>query len=418
MDKIMYFCKKCDKLYKVGGSDRKVKCNSCGRDLIDLKVSDREYEALDYSEKNSLKYHARMTDTGQDETDADKVSTTTGSGEDASTVDSFWNNSLFEDKPADDNTDAEPKKMSSGSFFSMMPDSPSGEKSYEPVYAFDDKVKSTTESSVVPGRPDKNEYDDLADKKVNFFLIPIFSFVPTKYRQLVLEKGGKVFGALLVWFVILNIITGIIAAAGIDKVADEMKRELPDFELANGRLSIETPMLSDKDGMYIEIDDSLSGITASDIDAVYKSGYYKQIFIAGSDSAGILSDGRVQVLKYSDLNGFEMSREKLCDKWIPMLKPIIIICMVIGAFFSIGIYYLAALIIQFPAGFLGSLITKREFGNVERFRITVLAKFPVFVLIYILKKLTLNVNLPVNIILQLIFILLVMYFYDKTMAEE
>ena len=203
MDKIMYFCKKCDKLYKVGGSDRKVKCNSCGRDLIDLKVSDREYEALDYSEKNSLKYHARMTDTGQDETDADKVSTTTGSGEDASTVDSFWNNSLFEDKPADDNTDAEPKKMSSGSFFSMMPDSPSGEKSYEPVYAFDDKVKSTTESSVVPGRPDKNEYDDLADKKVNFFLIPIFSFVPTKYRQLVLEKGGKVFGALLVWLLSL-----------------------------------------------------------------------------------------------------------------------------------------------------------------------------------------------------------------------
>ena len=416
MDKIMYFCKKCDKLYKVGGSGRKVKCNSCGRDLIDLKVSDREYEALDYSEKNSLKYHARMVDTGNDEPD-DNVSDNAESNIDKSTVDSFWNNSLFEDNPGEDNTDAAPKKMSSGSFFGMMPDSPSEEKSYAPVYAFDEPVKNTSENTVVSGRPDITD-DDWSDKRVNFFLIPFFSFVPTKYRQLVIEKGGKVFGALLIWFVILNIITGIIAASGIDKVADELRAELPDFELANGRMTIETPMLEDKDGTYIEIDDSLSGITASNIDEIYKSGYYKQILIAGSDSAGIYSDGRVQVLKYSDLNGFEMSREKLCNKWIPMLKPLIIIFMIIGAFFSIGVYYLAALIIQFPAGFLGGLITKREFGSVERFRITVLAKFPVFVLIYIIKKFSLKVNLLVNIILQLIFILLVMYFYDKMLAEE
>ncbi len=416
MDKIMYFCKKCDKLYKVGGSGRKVKCNSCGRDLIDLKVSDREYEALDYSEKNSLKYHARMVDTGNDEPD-DNVSNNADSEIDKSTVDSFWNNSLFEDNPGEDNTDAAPKKMSSGSFFGMMPESPSEEKSYAPVYAFDEPVKNTSENTVVSGKLNITD-DDWSDKRVNFFLIPFFSFVPTKYRQLVIEKGGKVFGALLVWFVILNIITGIIAASGIDKVADELRAELPDFELANGRMTIETPMLEDKDGTYIEIDDSLSGITASNIDEVYKSGYYKQILIAGSDSAGIYSDGRVQVLKYSDLNGFEMSRDKLCNKWIPMLKPLIIIFMIIGAFFSIGVYYLAALIIQFPAGFLGGLITKREFGSVERFRITVLAKFPVFVLIYIIKKFSLKVNLLVNIILQLIFILLVMYFYDKMLAEE
>ncbi len=418
MEKIMYFCKKCDKLYKVGGSGRIVKCNSCGRELVDLKMTDKEYEALDYSEKNSVKYHARMVKTGQDETDADKGSGTAESGEDASTVDSFWNNSLFEDKPEEEKTDAAPMKTSSGSFFSMMPDGPSDEKSYEPVYAFDNPVKNSPENTVVPGRPEKHEDDDWSDKRVNFFLIPFFSFVPTKYRQLVIEKGGKVFGALLIWFVILNIITGIIAASGIDKVADELREELPDFELANGRMTIETPMLEDKDGTYIEIDDSLSGITASNIDEIYKSGYYKQILIAGSDSAGIYSDGRVQVLKYSDLNGFEMSREKLCNKWIPMLKPLIIIFMIIGAFFSIGVYYLAALIIQFPAGFLGGLITKREFGSVERFRITVLAKFPVFVLIYIIKKFSLKVNLLVNIVLQLIFILLVMYFYDKMMAEE
>ena len=39
---------------------------------------------------------------------------------------------------------------------------------------------------------------------MNFFAIPVFSFVPPKYRDLVKESGGKIFGALLICFLIMG----------------------------------------------------------------------------------------------------------------------------------------------------------------------------------------------------------------------
>ena len=377
MDKILYYCKSCKKLYKVEESGRHVKCNKCQQELIDLKVTDKEYEQMDDSEKNSLKYNAvtdfRTEDTG---------------------IDSSGKSSFFDMMPADSNDDSQ----------------------YEPIYAFDGNQRSVEEDKT--NRHIYDVDDDPDDRKVNFFLIPVFSFVPKKYKRLVLGHGGKVFAALLVWFVILNIITGIIAAAGINEVADSLRNELPDFELANGRMTIDSPVLIDQDNTYIVVDDSLSSVTASDVDAVNKKGYYKSVFIAGSDSAGVFSDGKIQVIKYSDLSGLKISREILCDRWIPMLKPIVIICMVFGAFFSIGVYYLAALILQYPAGAIANGITKTDMGNTERFRATVLAKFPVFVLVYIIKKCGLRVGFFANVIMQMVVIVLFMYLYKRAYVRE
>ena len=437
MDKYMYYCKDCDKLYKVAGSGRKVKCNKCQADLVDLMITDVEYESLDSAERNSVKYNARMSGTSAEEPVDDAPQIDFGSADDTEDDGNRFTNSLFDigddegpvnDEPAGESfaggnpikddpfnaptVSAEPEKKASskGSFFDMMPDDPSEDKSYSPIYAFDQSSASTSSNSISRDVPSDDDDDD---KKVNFFLIPFFSFIPTKYDRLVREKGGKVFGALLIWFIILNVIAGIFAAAGVNKVADELKTQLPDFDLSNGRLTIDQPLVMDEDGSYIMIDDSLSGVTAADIDEVYKSGYYKQIFIGGSDSAAMLNEGKVQVLKYSDLGGFEISRDKLCNKWIPMLKPIIILFFIIGALFSIGFYYIAALILQFPAGAIAKAVTKGDIDKTDRFRITVLAKFPVFVLVFIIKKIGLSLNLLVNVIMQLIFIVIVMYLYIR-----
>ncbi len=395
MDKIMYYCSECKKLYKVGGTGKKVKCNSCGNELIDLKVTDEEYALMDSAERNALKEKAGS------------VSESVVREESISPVEETpAENSFFgQDKP---------RKESSGSFFGMMPETEEEQKPYEPIYAFD-RPASDFNNGIDPA--DQAKKDIIDDKKVNFFAIPVFSVLPHKYHRLVRENGGKIFAALLIWFIILNVITGIMASFTINDLANELRNELPDFELANGMLTIEEPMLMDEDGTYIMIDDSLSGITASDIDTVYKSGYYKQIFIAGNDSAAIFSDGRVQTIKYTDLSGFEISRDKLCNKWIPMLKPIIIICMIIGALFSIGIYYLAALIIQFPAAAITEGVTKCEFDKNERFKSTVLAKFPAFFLVYIIKKIGLNVGFLANVILQLIIVVLIMCLYKKSVQD-
>ena len=388
MEKIMYYCSECKKLYKVGGTGKKVKCNSCGNELIDLKVTDEEYALMDSAERNELKKKAE-----QDEPQK---------------------NAVREEPQNNVGQEEVQKNESTGSFFSMMPETEEEQKSYEPIYAFDRPASDFNNGIDPEDTAKKDMYDD---KKINFFAIPVFSVLPHKYHGLVREKGGKIFAALLIWFIILNVITGIMASFTINDLANELRNELPDFELANGMLTVEEPMLMDEDGTYIMIDDSLSGITASDIDTVYKSGYYKQIFIAGNDSAAIFSDGRVQAIKYTELSGFEISRDKLCNKWIPMLKPIIIICMVIGAFFSIGIYYLAALIIQFPAAAITEGVTKCEFDKNERFKSTVLAKFPAFLLVYIFKKIGLNVGFFANVILQLIVVVLIMCLYKKSVQD-
>ena len=69
---------------------------------------------------------------------------------------------------------------------------------------------------------------------MNLFAIPAFTFVPVNYRELVEENGGKVFGALLICFIILGLITGIRGSAVMSEVTDSVKAECPDFELKNG----------------------------------------------------------------------------------------------------------------------------------------------------------------------------------------
>ena len=60
MEKFIYYCRDCDKLYKVSGSGKKVKCNSCGQELADLKISDEEYSLLGPDEKKRLKSNSTV----------------------------------------------------------------------------------------------------------------------------------------------------------------------------------------------------------------------------------------------------------------------------------------------------------------------------------------------------------------------
>ena len=254
--------------------------------------------------------------------------------------------------------------------------------------------------------------------KTNIFLIPPFSFIPAKYRKLLFESGGKVFASLLIYFILLNIITGIIASTSISGLGEEVKNALPDFELSNGKLSVEEPMEYDKDGSYVAVDDSITDITYSMIEDIVNSGDYKTVMVAGRDAIGIFSDEKIQLFEYSQIPNFELSRSTLCDKWIPMLKPVIIIFFVFAAFFEIGIYYLAAVILQIPAGLIASSFTGRKFGETERFRVSVLAKFPVYVIVFILKKIGLPVGFLINIVLQLAGIVIYMFFYNKSLMNS
>ena len=254
---------------------------------------------------------------------------------------------------------------------------------------------------------------------MNFFAIPVFSFVPPKYRDLVKESGGKIFGALLIFFLIMGIITGLRAASVMNSAGKELEQECPDFSLKNGVFTVEKPYKMDEDKVYVEIDDSIEDIKSADVEKIAESGDYDSIMIIGRNGAGIMNNNKqYQVVNFSDFGGFELSRDILFGKYFPMLNVFIIVGCIIGAFFSIGIYYLVALILQYLTGVLSKSIFNNELSETDRFRITVLGKFPPHVLIYLIKFTGLHINTLVNLVLQVAFIVLVLYFYSKDNGYE
>ena len=234
--------------------------------------------------------------------------------------------------------------------------------------------------------------------RINFFSIPVFTFIPQKYRELVNEKGGRVFAALLIWFLILNIITGFVASNAIEDMRSELEKGLPDFELRDSALTIAEPLVYDDEDVYVEVSEELSGITAAMLEEKVKNGNKTSIMLFGRDSAGMYSEGQTRVLKYSDFPNFKVSKDIVCNRWLPMLKP-------------------AAVILQLPASFMAKQFFGFELDNTERFRLTVLAKFPVYVVVYVVEKFGLSVNVWVNLILQLAMIALVLNFYRKDDEE-
>ncbi len=256
------------------------------------------------------------------------------------------------------------------------------------------------------------------EKKVNVLAIPVLTFIPNSYRRLVKESGGKIFLAFLIWFIVLYVISCIPAVNSLNDFLEMAKQECPEFDISNGKLSMPEPYKVDGDGSYFEIDETLEDVSAARVEEIIKTGKYDSVMIAGRETASIYSNGRIQVMKYSDIPGFSLSKDSLCNHWLPLIKPFLVAVFVIVAFFAIGVYYLAALILQFVTDLLAKGIYHTVFGFGARFQITLLAKFPVFLIIFIVKKLNLSVSFPVNVICQVAAIACVLYFYCKKGQED
>ena len=54
--KYIYYCDNCNKVYKVAGEGRKVKCTNCHHGLRDLLISEEDYLVLDRSMRERLKH--------------------------------------------------------------------------------------------------------------------------------------------------------------------------------------------------------------------------------------------------------------------------------------------------------------------------------------------------------------------------
>lgn len=244
---------------------------------------------------------------------------------------------------------------------------------------------------------------------MNLFAIPVFSFVPTRYRALVRESGKKIFAALLICFILLGLLTAVPAFFAFRDVMGVLREECPYFAVKNGTLSIEKPLVVDQDSLYLRIDDSIEDVTVYDIDALSKN--RDTVVMIGRSNGGMYQNGAIRVFELKSVGDFD--KNTLFDAFLPLINGALAIGFLLAPFFSIGAYYLVALILQFLTGALSSGIFKCELTKPERFRITVLAKFPPHLLLYVLGYFGISVNAMVNLLLQIAFIVLVLYFFSK-----
>jgi len=253
----------------------------------------------------------------------------------------------------------------------------------------------------------------MEEKKMNFFAIPVFSFVPPKYKDIIKESAGKIFGALLICFLIMACIYAVKVNVAMNDVTDEIRDNCPEFELMGGEFEIEKPFSFDEDNVYVNIDDSIENVTDDDIKDIVLNGNYQSVIIIGKYSFGMYNNGQIQAFKYTDLNNVTISKDKLCDEFLPMIKNMVILGVILWAFVSIGLFYFVALIMQLFTMMFASIFGK-QLDGVQRYRMTVLAKFPIHVIVFIIGLIKPSlIGFWANFILQAVFIALAVFMYDN-----
>ncbi len=254
---------------------------------------------------------------------------------------------------------------------------------------------------------------------MNFLATPVICFLPFKYHKAVKEKGWKIVLAIILCIILLWVIRGIKDLAGMYKFVNEVTRECPDFSLKNGTLELERSFSLDEDGVYVVFDDSIDHVSRGDIDAIVASGH-EDVMIVGRRSLGMHNDGETQVMDYSEFGNIDIDKDRLCNEYMPWLYLFVIAMDLFRLICSIIVYCIVAAILQFLTGLISDMAFKTKLDGGTQFKITFMAKFPPYLLLFVLGMIFSNMKFValISLVLQLLYITLVLFFYSKSEEEE
>lgn len=237
------------------------------------------------------------------------------------------------------------------------------------------------------------------NKKTNLFLIPVFGFIPAKYRKLIAENGGKLFLVVLILCLIRTIIFGIQASVGLTEVFNE----LPEFSLTdNGGFEIDQTFKVEEDGTYIVIDPTIESIDEKAFKNFVYENNYQNVIIMTHNNVGMLSNNGLNVIDYNKLqlckllNVNEINNNTLLD----VIKPWILIITAFMFIILIISYYIASLLCWLLA-LIANAICKTDLTGGEQFKLAVVAKMPVFIIDLLVTVIT-PYSLPLLVAILLI----------------
>lgn len=167
------------------------------------------------------------------------------------------------------------------------------------------------------------------------------------YSKFLKNKKGKVFGygllLMLIYVLVAYLIPGTIRMGTPDSMARSFRENVPNFELKNGTLWVDTVVDMEQSGTYIYIDTDPDYVL---YDADELSGFlrgYRQAILMDSEKMIVKSNGEVQQGYFSDL-GLEFSRDEL-EGIIPTLYVLYYIIMIFGYIWMTALFFFGVLFV-------------------------------------------------------------------------
>lgn len=170
------------------------------------------------------------------------------------------------------------------------------------------------------------------------------------YGKFLQNKKGKVFGfgtlLILFYFMITMFIPSLIQMVAPNGVLHTIVENIPEFELKDGYLQVEDTFEYDEGGVYVDIDTDPEWVFYSADEMIPYLNDYTDAILIDSEKMIVKSNGQVQELKFSDIEG-EFTRDDLLQ-FVPWIYVIYVICMIFfylweAALFFLGVLFVAAL---------------------------------------------------------------------------
>lgn len=166
------------------------------------------------------------------------------------------------------------------------------------------------------------------------------------YPRFLKNKGGKVFGygvlVVTIFFLVANIRGVIGASIFVGGLADEIRENVPDFELEDGVLYMDEPFYYEEGNNVASFDNDYIVFEYTESEWKQRLIDYDNVFIGDPEGLVMKNKGEIQILEWPADWDFE--RDDIIG-YLPLLSVGIFIFYIFYYIFAIGGYFFAALFV-------------------------------------------------------------------------
>ena len=208
-------------------------------------------------------------------------------------------------------------------------------------------------------------------------------YVELLHRKKMILAFLSIFLLSMLGFVLgpLQILVALGGTSGVREIIDD---NIPDFEIRDGRLYIESDYLYNENDVCVYITDQIDVISADDALNMYKEDEYKIVLVLGKYNGVLVNNSQVQKFDYSSFGPAVINKDTIVK-----ILAYVYIGIILAVLIVIGVivlwYLLKSLLYAIVASIIQSMMSmpyKLSFGKL--FSLSCCAKLPMFIISTIL----------------------------------